>query len=164
MIVNADDLGLLPSVNDGIFEAILSNDGKRIIYRLNGIPGDLSYMHRDSSGRPQALLDSRFDERSPAISPDDQWLSYVSDETGRDEVYVRPFPEGGGRWLISAAGGNWSRHSNGRQASMIMRELNPLRSRGMIGSSGPLQQRRRISAESSGSARLHIAHSTSLMS
>src|SRR5688572_3493782 len=59
---------------------------------------------------------------------------------------------------ISAGGGNLSRHSNGRHASMIMRELKPLRSRGMIGSSGPLQQRRRISAESTGSAPLHIAH------
>ncbi len=47
---------------------------------------------------------------------------------------------------------------------MLMRELKPLRSRGIIGSSGPLQQRRRISIESTGSARLHIAHSTSLMS
>jgi len=88
-----------------VFEAILTNDGKRIVYRLNGIPGDLHYVHRDSSGQHHALLDSRFDERSPAISPDDRWLAYVSDETGRDEVYVRPFPEGAGRWLISAAGG-----------------------------------------------------------
>ena len=58
------------------------------------------------------LLDSRFDERAPGISPNDRWLAYVSDETGRDEVYVRPFPEGSGRWLISAAGGTeprWSR-------------------------------------------------------
>ena len=88
-----------------IYEAILTNDGKRIIYRLGGIPGDLHYVHRDSSAQSHALLDSRFDERSPAISPDDRWLAYVSDETGRDEVYVRPFPDGSGRWLISAAGG-----------------------------------------------------------
>jgi len=88
-----------------MFEAILTNDGKRIIYRLGAIPGDLHYVHRDSSAQSHALLDSRFDERSPAISPDDRWLAYVSDETGRDEVYVRPFPEGSGRWLISAAGG-----------------------------------------------------------
>ena len=57
-------------------------------------------------------MTSRFDERSPAVSPDDRWLAYVSDETGRDEVYVQPFPNGGGRWVISAAGGiepRWSR-------------------------------------------------------
>ena len=88
-----------------IYEAILTNDEKRVIYRLGGIPGDMHYVHRDSSARSHALLDSRFDERSPGLSPDDRWLAYVSDETGRDEVYVRPFPEGSGRWLISAAGG-----------------------------------------------------------
>jgi hypothetical protein len=47
---------------------------------------------------------------------------------------------------------------------MIMRELKPLRSRGMIGSKGPLQQRRKISVASTGSARLHMAHNTSLIS
>jgi eukaryotic-like serine/threonine-protein kinase len=95
-----------------LFEAILTNDEKRVIYRLRGIPGDLFFVHRDSIGKSHALLDSRFDERSPAISSDDRWLAYVSDETARDEVYVRPFPEGAGRWVISAAGGSeprWSR-------------------------------------------------------
>jgi len=96
---------LLTVAGRTVFQAMLSNDDKRIIYRLNGIPGNLSYVHRDSSGKYHALLDSRFDERAPAISPDDQWLAYVSDETGRDEVYVRSFPEGTGRWLISEAGG-----------------------------------------------------------
>jgi Tol biopolymer transport system component len=95
-----------------VFEAMLTNDAKRIIYRLHGIPGDLHFVHRDSSNKPHVLVDSRFDERSPALSPSDKWVAYVSDETGRDEVYVRPFPEGAGRWLISAASGTeprWSR-------------------------------------------------------
>ena len=103
---------LLGTADRPVFEAILTNDGKRIVYRLGGIPGDLYYVHRDSLETRHALLDSRFDERAPGISPDDRWLTYVSDETGRDEVYVRPFPEGSGRWLISAAGGTeprWSR-------------------------------------------------------
>ena len=107
---------LLASADRSIFEAILANDGKRIVYRLGGIPGDLYYVHRDSTDKPHPLLESRFDERAPGISPDDRWLAYVSDETGRDEVYVRPFPEGSGRWLISAAGGTeprWSR--NGKE-------------------------------------------------
>jgi serine/threonine-protein kinase len=107
---------LADSAGAQIFEAILTHDAKRIIYRLGGIPGDLYYVHRDSLGARHPLLTSRFDERAPAISPDDRWLAYVSDETGRDEVYVRPFPEGNGRWPISAAGGTeprWS--SNGRE-------------------------------------------------
>ena len=103
---------LMGTADRPVFEAILTNDGKRVIYRLGGIPGDLYWTHRDSLDERHTLLDSRFDERAPSISPDDRWLAYVSDETGRDEVYVRPFPEGSGRWLISAAGGTeprWSR-------------------------------------------------------
>jgi serine/threonine-protein kinase len=96
---------LADSAGRMVYEAILTHDGKRVIYREGGIPGDLSFVHRDSLKVRHPLLASRFDERSPAISPDDRWLAYVSDETGRDEVYVRPFPDGGGRWVISAAGG-----------------------------------------------------------
>jgi Tol biopolymer transport system component len=95
-----------------LFEAILTNDEKRIIYRLRGIPSDLYHVHRDSIDKRHALLDSPFDERSPAISPDDRWLAYVSNESGRDEVYVRRFPDGAGHSPISAAGGTeprWSR-------------------------------------------------------
>ena len=95
-----------------MFEAILTHDEKRIIYRLRAIPADLYHVHRDSTDKRQALLESPYDERSPVISPDDRWLAYVSNETGRDEVYVRPFPEDGVRSIISAAGGTeprWSR-------------------------------------------------------
>lgn len=83
----------------------MSHDGRMVVYRLGGIPGDLYYMRRDSLGTPHPLLTSPFDERSPALAPNDRWLAYVSNETGRDEVYVRPFPEGGARWLVSTAGG-----------------------------------------------------------
>jgi hypothetical protein len=52
-----------------------------------------------------------FDESSPAFSPDGKWLAYVSDESGRGEVYVQPFPGPGGKWVISTDGGRepaWS--------------------------------------------------------
>ena len=42
-----------------------------------------------------------------AISPDGRWAAYASDESGMYEVYVRPFPSGNGRWLVSRAGGAW---------------------------------------------------------
>ena len=51
------------------------------------------------------------------ISPDGRWLAYHSNESGRNEVYVRPFPNvDGGRWQISTGGGSrpaWS--GNGRE-------------------------------------------------
>jgi serine/threonine-protein kinase len=68
-------------------------------------------LHLDGPAEPVSLLATRFDEYSPMISPDGRWLAYVSDESGRDEVYVQPFPEGAGRWTISTGGGRepvWS--------------------------------------------------------
>jgi Tol biopolymer transport system component len=49
---------------------------------------------------------------APAISPDGHWIAYVANDSGRRHVYVRPFLEGDGRWLISDRGGTqpmWSR-------------------------------------------------------
>jgi len=88
-----------------IFEGMITHDGRTVIYRVGGIPGDIYQVRRDGPDTPRPFLNSPFDERSAAISPNDRWLAYVSNETGRDEVYVRPFPEGGGRWLVSTAGG-----------------------------------------------------------
>jgi serine/threonine-protein kinase len=65
-------------------------------------------------GRPTVFLNSPFLEVVPEFSPDGKWLAYVSNESGRFEVYVRPFPGPGGKWQISTEGGNlptWSRTS-----------------------------------------------------
>ena len=55
---------------------------------------------------------AKFDERAPTLSPDGKWIAYQSDETGKSEIYVRPFPAAdGGRWQVSTAGGDeplWS--------------------------------------------------------
>jgi serine/threonine-protein kinase len=63
-------------------------------------------------GKPAFFLKTPFAERAPMFSPDGRWLAYQSTDTGRDEVYVRPFPSGGGKWQISTDGGilpTWSR-------------------------------------------------------
>jgi hypothetical protein len=52
------------------------------------------------------------DQPGGEFSPDGRWLVYESNESGRSEVYVQPFPEAGGKWQISTAGGaqpRWSR-------------------------------------------------------
>jgi serine/threonine-protein kinase len=64
------------------------------------------------SRRVKPFLCSKAAERYPEISPNGRWLSYVSDESGRAEVWVRPFPGEGGKWQISNAGGTepiWSK-------------------------------------------------------
>ncbi|MGQ0733739.1 MAG: protein kinase domain-containing protein [Acidobacteriota bacterium] len=61
---------------------------------------------------PTPFLLTPADESSPDFAPNGRWLAYVSDESGRNEVYVQPYPEPGGRWLISTNGGTdpmWSR-------------------------------------------------------
>jgi serine/threonine-protein kinase len=66
-------------------------------------------------GRPTVFLNSRFDEREPMFSPDGRWIAYQSNASGRNEVYVRPYPGPGGQWQISTGGGVspiWSRTAN----------------------------------------------------
>jgi len=67
-------------------------------------------------GEPKPFVNSAFNEREPAFSPDGRWLAYRSSESGSFEVYVRPFPGPGGKWQISTGGGvlpKWSR--NGKE-------------------------------------------------
>ena len=58
---------------------------------------------RDAQPRP--LLQTRFNENQPAFSPNGKWLAYTSDESGRIETYLQPFPETGDRWQVSMSGG-----------------------------------------------------------
>ena len=55
--------------------------------------------------KAQPFLRTRFDELAPRFSPDGRWLAYISDESGRVEVYVQPYPGPGGKWQISTEGG-----------------------------------------------------------
>jgi eukaryotic-like serine/threonine-protein kinase len=56
-------------------------------------------------------VEGGFTRAYPQISPDGRWVAYSSDESGRSEVYVQPFPKLGGKWLISAGGGEEARWS-----------------------------------------------------
>jgi serine/threonine-protein kinase len=67
------------------------------------------------SGKPTVFLNDTFSEFQAAFSPDGRWLAYASNESGRAEVYVRPFPGPGGKWQVSTAGGHWPTWSRSRQ-------------------------------------------------
>jgi Tol biopolymer transport system component len=64
-----------------------------------------------ANGEPEAVpfLQTRFDERNPEVSPDGRWIAYSSNQTGRSEVYVQPFPEGQARIQVSVNGGVFPR-------------------------------------------------------
>jgi serine/threonine-protein kinase len=55
--------------------------------------------------KPEVFLQTPSDEMYPSFSPDGHWLAYVSNESGDFQVYVRAFPDTGGKWQISIDGG-----------------------------------------------------------
>jgi serine/threonine-protein kinase len=66
--------------------------------------------------KSEPFLRTQFNEAAPQFSPDGRWLAYISDESGRKEIYVQPYPGPGGKWQISTEGGAeplWNR--NGRE-------------------------------------------------
>jgi len=66
---------------------------------------DIMTLSMDGESEPEPFLVSPFNEMYPAFSPDGRWVAYSSDETGRNEVYVRPFPDGEPVHRVSTAGG-----------------------------------------------------------
>ncbi len=84
-----------------------SPDGKWILGEVQAETFDLWAVPADGSGEPVVYLATQFFERFPAISPDGNWVAYMSDESGRPEIYVRPFPAASGKWQVSDGGGSW---------------------------------------------------------
>jgi Tol biopolymer transport system component len=68
--------------------------------------GDIRVLSRSGDGEPRPFEPSQFNEDTPAFSPDGRWLAFVSDESGRVEVYVRPYPGPGEKYSISTGGGS----------------------------------------------------------
>jgi Tol biopolymer transport system component len=102
----------------------LTPDGQTLIYNLQiggGANYDLKTVPLAGNRTPAALLATPRRESNAELSPDGRWLAYESDESGRLEIYVRPFPAvDAGRWQISNTGGNrpaWAR--NGRELFYI---------------------------------------------
>jgi serine/threonine-protein kinase len=90
---------LSPQTQDDIWTVPLESDGTGL-----------------RAGKPEPFLQTTFDERHGAFSPDGRWMAYDSNESGVYQVYVRAFPDKGGKWQISNNGGVypvWSR--NGRE-------------------------------------------------
>src|SRR5262249_22214028 len=69
------------------------------------LPLDMTDPDRPKPGKPEPFLRTPADERVSSFSPDGRWIAYRSNESGTDEIYVRPFPGPGGKWQISVAGG-----------------------------------------------------------
>jgi Tol biopolymer transport system component len=84
-----------------------SFDGRLIVYESKDRKTDLDLWTLSVRGdrREAPYLQTEFAERLGRLAPNGRWMAYVSNESGRDEVYVRPFPLSSGKWQISTAGG-----------------------------------------------------------
>jgi serine/threonine-protein kinase len=109
LTVRADGTGqprLLVRHPRGVYEMEPTPDGKALLVRVGSIPSGEIMLARLSDTTVQPLLPSGANQRAPTISPDGRWLAYVSDESGRGEIFVRPFPNvTDGRWQVSREGG-----------------------------------------------------------
>ena len=93
----------------------VSPDGRRLIFTETGpkMGEDVMQVELDGTHRVTPLVQSPFAERNGVVSPDGRWLAYEATDSGRVEIYVRPFPEvNSGHWQVSTAGGTrplWAR-------------------------------------------------------
>jgi Tol biopolymer transport system component len=80
-----------------------SPDGRFILFNSSQNNGDLMVLPMTGGGdrKPYPFLSTRFNEEQGVFSPDGKWVAYQSNESGRYEIYVRPFPGPGGQWQIS---------------------------------------------------------------
>jgi serine/threonine-protein kinase len=89
-------------------------DGTTIVYRDDDTKSfDIGLASMTGARTSQTLLHTKFNEVNADLSPDGRWIVYQSDESGRDEIYVRPFPRVDDGWSqVSTAGGTapaWGR-------------------------------------------------------
>ena len=86
-----------------------SRDGRHLLYEetVSDRLGDIWYLERGAGKgewTQKPFLVTPNGERFGRLSPNGRFVAYLSDETGRDEVYVRPFPEGNRKWTVSSGG------------------------------------------------------------
>jgi DNA-binding SARP family transcriptional activator/Tol biopolymer transport system component len=102
-------------LRQNVFNARWSRDGKWLVFQTYaGGPraGDILAIRPGTDTAPTPLVATAFMETSPALSFDGRWLAYCSNESGKNEIYVVPFPNTrAGKWAISTGGGTeplWS--------------------------------------------------------
>jgi serine/threonine-protein kinase len=108
------DAAMLLHTTNPIREGVFTPDGHAVVYRVDTPDNnrDIYLLPLRGDQKPVPLLTTINDDKEPRASPDSKWLAYVSNETGREEVYVRALSGTGGRVPVSVGGGGeplWSR-------------------------------------------------------
>jgi Tol biopolymer transport system component len=88
-----------------------SPDGRFLLYSQASAESgyDLWVLPLAAGSKPAPFQATQYNESSGQFSPDGKWLAYVSDESGRSEIYVRSFAGGGDKWVVSNSGGSYPR-------------------------------------------------------
>jgi eukaryotic-like serine/threonine-protein kinase len=91
-----------------------SSDGKFLLFHNfnNKTRQDIWVLPMTGEHKPFVFLQTEYQEGDAQFSPDGHWVAYRSNESGRDEIYVTPFPGPAGRWQVSTGGGTrpkWQR-------------------------------------------------------
>jgi len=115
-VISADGSSPSEKIASSEFIATLSSwspDGKTLaITEKTSRNDDIKTLAVEGDGKLKDFLATESMEEEAVFSPDGHWIAYASNETGRFEIYVRPFPGPGGKWQVSNSGGNyplWSR-------------------------------------------------------
>ncbi len=88
------------------YEGTVTHDGRQLVVRQNdSATGRDLWLVTLADGRARPLLRTPDSEHNPKLSPDGRFLAYVSNTSGRAEVYVRTFPDSGATWVVSRGGG-----------------------------------------------------------
>jgi Tol biopolymer transport system component len=129
---------LLLDLEGSILEEQITHDETAYILRTGGLSNvfgvrDLINLKKGET-EFTAIAAEPYDEKAVALSPDGRWVAYESTETGRDEIYVRPYPDAqSGKWQASTSGGinpKWAHNGhelfyvNGA-GEMVAAQVNP---------------------------------------
>ena len=107
-------VGLRPQsfTPDGLRLAFDDNVISGVGVEIWTLPLDLSDPEHPKPGKPEPFLTTAVRQVDAAFSPDGKWMAYSSNESGIDDIFVRPFPGPGGKWRVSTGSGKfptWSR-------------------------------------------------------
>ncbi len=139
----ADGTGTDSLLVEGVMdEAMMSPDGRWLLLRQGSVGAvaggrNITGMRLGTDTAPVPILATEFDEEAVQLSPDGKWLAYQSDETGRTEVFVRPFPSiNDGKKQVSSGGGLaplWSR--DGKELFYLASDRNMMAAKMLPGTS-----------------------------
>jgi Tol biopolymer transport system component len=106
--VPADGSGEPEVVVDGAGPRLSADTKQMILWREGDeTKGDLWAYSLDGGSEPSVFVQTDASESLGTLSPDGRFAAYLSDESGENQVYVKPFPTGAGRWQVSVDGGDW---------------------------------------------------------